>query len=59
MSQIAIVKMKVKIGRYEEAVAFMQKHIPNTASFEGCMSIHVAGSSEELYDDGISGIDFH
>ena len=53
MSQIAIVKMKVKMGRYEEAVAFMQKHIPNTASFEGCMSIHVAGSSEELYDDGL------
>jgi len=47
MSQIAIVKMKVKMGRYEEAVAFMQKHIPNTASFEGCMSIHVAGSSED------------
>ena len=47
MSQIAIVKMKVQPGKYEEAVAFMQKHIPDTASFEGCESIRVAGSSED------------
>ena len=33
MSQIAIVNMKVQPGKYEEAVAFMQKHIPDTASF--------------------------
>ena len=39
--------MKVKLGKYEEAVAFMQKHIPDTASFEGCESIRVAGSSED------------
>ena len=44
MSQIAIVNMKVQPGKYEEAVAFMQKHIPDTASFEGCGSIRVAGS---------------
>jgi len=47
MSQIAIIKMKVKPGKYAEAVAFMQKHIPDTASFEGCESIRVAGSSED------------
>jgi len=47
MSQIAIVKMKIKPGKYEEAVAFLQKHIPDTASFEGCDSIRVAGSSED------------
>ena len=46
MSQIAIVNMKVQPGKYEEAVAFMQKHIPDTASFEGCESIRVAGSSD-------------
>ena len=39
--------MKVKLGKYGEAVAFMQKHIPDTASFEGCESIRVAGSSED------------
>ena len=39
--------MKVKPGKYGEAVAFMQKHIPDTASFEGCVSIRVAGSSED------------
>ena len=47
MSQIAIVKMKLQPGKYEEAVAFMQKHIPDTASFEGCEAIRVAGSSED------------
>ena len=47
MSQIAIVKMDIKPGKYEEAVAFLQKHIPDTASFEGCESIRVAGSSED------------
>ena len=46
MSQIAIVNMKVQPGKYEEAVAFMQKHIPDTASFEGCESIRVAGSPD-------------
>ena len=46
MSQIAIVNMKVQPGKYEEAVAFMQKHIPDTASFEGCESIRVAGSRD-------------
>ena len=47
MSQIAIVKMEIKPGEYEKAVAFLQKHIPDTASFEGCESIRVAGSSKD------------
>ena len=46
MSQIAIVKMEIKPGEYEKAVAFLQKHIPDTASFEGCESIRVAGSPD-------------
>ena len=59
MSQIAIVNMKVQPGKYGEAVAFMQKHIPDTASFEGCESIRVAGSPGWLYDDGLWRVGFH
>ena len=47
MSQIAIVNMKVQPDKYEEAVAFMQKHIPDTASFEGCEVLHVAGNPDD------------
>ena len=58
MSKIAIVKMKVQLGKYEEAVAFMPKHIPDTVSFEGCESFRVALcldiSTMMVYGDGHS-----
>ena len=47
MCQIVIAKMNIKLGKYEEAVEFLKEHIPDTASFEGCESIRVAGNAED------------
>ena len=47
MSDVVIVNIKVRPGKYEETVAFLQKHIPDTASFEGCEVLHVAGNQDD------------
>ena len=47
MSEVVVVNLKSRPDKYGEAVTFLQKHIPDTGSFEGCEVCHICGNPED------------